>query len=257
LALVEAAVDTLQSALVAERSGAGRVELSASLHDGGTTPSGGLIAAATQRVRAPVFVLIRARGGAFTYSNNDIDVMRRDIELALQLGAQGIVTGALEEDGGIDVATTRELVKAATGLPVTFHRAFDFASNLSEGLEQLIDAGVSRVLTSGGATTALEGANAIARLVEQARGRITVMAGGGIREHNVREVIARTGVSEVHARISSVVRGATRVTGSDVRLRKPFPEDECEWEELDEPRMHALVDLAQTEGTSQSTDRDR
>ena len=170
--------------------------------------------------------------------------MRHDIELARQQGARGIVTGVLDEDGGIDVATTRELVAAATGLPVTFHRAFDYTSNLSRGLEKLIDAGVSRVLTSGGAATALEGADAIARLVDQARGRIAVMAGGGIREHNVREVIARTGVNEVHARISSVVRGATGVTGSDVRLRKTFPDEEGAWEELDEARMHVLVDVA-------------
>ena len=244
MALVEAAVDTLQSALAAERSGAGRVELCASLHDGGTTPSAGLIAATTQHVGIPVFVLIRPRGGAFTYSDSEIDVMRRDIELARQQRAQGIVTGALDEDGGIDVATTRELVAAATGLPVTFHRAFDYTGNLSEGLEQLIDAGVSRVLTSGGAATALEGADAIARLVDQGRGRIAVMAGGGIREHNVREVIGRTGVNEVHARISSVVRDATRVTGSDVRLRTAFPDDEAAWEELDEARMLSLVDVA-------------
>ncbi len=211
----------------------------------------------TERVRIPVFALIRPRGGAFTYSDSDIDVMRHDIDVARHHGARGIATGALAEDGTIDLSTMSELVAAATGLRVTFHRAFDYTGNLSEGLEQLIDAGVSTVLTSGGAATALEGADAIARLVDQARGRIAVMAGGGIREHNVREVIGRTGVNEVHARISSVVRGATRVTASDVRLRKPFPDDEAAWEELDEARIHALVDVAQADGTSKSADRNR
>jgi len=168
--------------------------------------------------------------------------MRRDIELARQQGAQGIVIGVLDEDGGIDVATTRELVAAATGLPVTFHRAFDYTSNLSEALEQLIDAGISRVLTSGGAATALDGADVILRLVDQARGRVAVMAGGGIREHNVREVIGRTGVNEVHARISSVTHSFASSSTRAVRLRKPLPEDEKAWEELDEARMHELVE---------------
>jgi copper homeostasis protein len=186
LTLIEAAVDTLESALVAERAGAGRIELCASLSDAGTTPSAGLISAVTERVSIPVFVLIRPRGGGFDYGDDNIDVMTRDIELALSLGIDGIVIGALATNGSVDVANTRALVKASEPLPVTFHRAFDFVANLSEALEQLIDAGVQRVLTSGGSATALEGASTIARMVDQARGRIVVMAGGGIRESNVR-----------------------------------------------------------------------
>jgi copper homeostasis protein len=128
-------------------------------------------------------------------------------------------------------------------MPVTFHRAFDATADLSEALEMLIDAGISRVLTSGGATTALEGADRISGLVDKARGRIVVMAGGGIREHNVLEVIARTGVTEIHARISSISRPATEGASGTVRLRKPLPEDENAWEEIDEVRMRALVNL--------------
>jgi copper homeostasis protein len=137
------------------------------------------------------------------------------------------------------------MVKAASGLPVTFHRAFDLTPNLLEALEQLIEAGVSRVLTSGAAATALEGVDAISRLVDRARGRITVMAGGGVRENNVGEIIARTGVSEIHARITSHTRPAEASPASVVRLRKPLPEDENAWEELDEQRMRSLVGLAQ------------
>lgn len=204
--LVEAAVETLQSALAAVRAGADRIELCANLDDGGTTPNADMIAAVVAQTQRPVFVLIRPRGGGFVYSDDEIDAMTRDIELAGRRGIAGIVTGALNSRGCVDVERTRTLVNAATGLPVTFHRAIDSTVNLPDALEQLIDAGASRVLTSGGAATALEGADAIAALVDQADGRIAILAGGGIREHNVRDVLARTGVGEVHARLVDEVR---------------------------------------------------
>ena len=199
--LVEAAVETLESALAAERAGAGRIELCVNLDDGGTTPSTGLTAAVVDGTQLPVFVLIRPRAGDFVYADDEIDQMTRDVETATTLGIAGIVTGALSSDRRVDVGQTRALVKAAGRLPVTFHRAFDSAINMPDALEQLIDLGVTRVLTSGGAPTALEGADVIAALVNQARDRITVVAGGEIREHSVSDVIGRTGVREVHARL--------------------------------------------------------
>ena len=201
MTLVEAAVETLDSALAAERAGADRIELCDNLSDGGTTPGAGLIAAVAERTQLPVFVLIRPRAGGFVYSDDEFDVMIRDVELAGRMGIAGIVTGALTPDGRVDAERTHTLVKAAAGLPVTFHRAIDSAVDLPTALEEAIEAGASRVLTSGGAATALEGVDLIAALVDQARKRITIIAGGGIREHNVRDVIARTGVREVHARL--------------------------------------------------------
>ena len=201
MTLVEAAVEALDSALAAERAGADRVELCENLNEGGTTPGQGLIAATIQPMRLPVFVLIRPRTGDFVYSQRESEDMIRDIERAASLGIAGIVTGALTTQGRVDVAHTRALVKAASGLPVTFHRAIDSAANLRAALEDAIDSGASRVLTSGGAPTALEGAEVIAALVDRAGSRISIVAGGGIREHNVRDVIARTGVREVHARL--------------------------------------------------------
>jgi copper homeostasis protein len=198
--LIEAAVESLESALAAQGAGANRLELCANLADGGTTPSAGLIAEVLDKTQLPVFVMIRPRGGGFVYTDNEIVAMTRDIEQALSTGIAGIVTGVLAPDARVDVERTLALVNAASGLPVTFHRAFDFSDNLPEALEQLIQIGVSRVLTSGGAPTALEGASAIAALAAQARGRIGIIAGGGIRENNVREVIARTGVREIHSR---------------------------------------------------------
>jgi copper homeostasis protein len=201
LILIEAAVESLESALAGERAGADRIELCANLSDGGTTPSAGLIAAVVGQIELPVFAMIRPRGGGFVYSDDEIDAMTRDIEHVGRTGIAGIVTGVLTPDARVDVERTRTLVNAAAGLPVTFHRAFDSAANLPDALEQLIQIGVSRVLTSGGAPTALEGASVIAALVDQARERIAIMAGGGIREYNVRDVIARTGVREVHSRL--------------------------------------------------------
>jgi copper homeostasis protein len=201
LTLVEAAVETLDSALAAELAGADRIELCENLSDGGTTPGTRLIAAVAERTRLPVFVLIRPRAGDFVYSDDEFGQMIRDTELARRLGIAGIVTGALTPGGRVDVEGTRTLVEAAAGLPVTFHRAIDSAVDLPAALEEAIEVGASRVLTSGGAATAVEGLDLIAALLGQARGRITVIAGGGIREHNVRDVIARTGVREVHARL--------------------------------------------------------
>ena len=201
MTLVEAAVEALDSALAAERARADRVELCENLNEGGTTPGQGLIAAAIAPSRLPVFVLIRPRAGDFVYSQREFEDMIRDIERAGSLGIAGIVTGALTTQGRVDVARTRALVEAASGLPVTFHRAIDSAANLPAALEEAIDSGASRVLTSGGAPTALEGADVIAALVDQAGSRISIVAGGGIREHNVRDVIARTGVREIHARL--------------------------------------------------------
>jgi copper homeostasis protein len=200
LILVEAAVETLESAMAAERAGVGRIELCANLSEGGTTPDAGLVAAVADWTRLPVFVMIRPRAGGFAYSVDEIDTMRRDVELARAIGVAGIVTGALTSHCRIDVEQTRALLNAAAGLPVTFHRAFDIVADPFDALEQLIDLGVTRVLTAGGATTASEGADSIAALVDQARGRIAVIAGGGIRQHNVRDVLVRTAVGEIHTR---------------------------------------------------------
>jgi copper homeostasis protein len=216
LTLIEAAVETFDSALAAERAGADRIELCDNLGEGGTTPDGELVAAIVERIRLPVFVLIRPRAGDFVYSESEFAVMIRDIVLTRTMGIAGIVTGALDAKGRVDVKRTRSLVKAAGGLPVTFHRAIDSATDLAVALDDAMEAGVSRVLTSGGAPTAREGMEVIAALVSQARERVSIIAGGGIREHNVREVIARTGAHEVHGRLidEAQMRGLVKVVRS-------------------------------------------
>jgi copper homeostasis protein len=143
---------------------------------------------------------VRPRAGHFIYSAKEIETILEDIETARDLGAAGIVAGALTAQGGIAVAETRAFVQAAAGLPVTFHRAFDAVSDLWRALEELIEIGVNRILTSGAKPTALEGAGVIAELVDRAGKKITIVAGGGVREGNVRELIDRTRVTEVHSR---------------------------------------------------------
>jgi copper homeostasis protein len=239
--LVEACVDSVESALAAERGGAGRLELCDALFDGGTTPSAGMIAACRDRVSIPLFVIIRPRGGGFVYSESELDVMRRDIIAARGLGADGVVIGAMRPDGSVHEEQTRSLVDVAGDLPVTFHRAFDFAPDLGAALEVLVTAGVGRVLSSGGAPTAREGADALAALVRQAAGRLVVMAGGGVREENVRDIIATTGVREVHVRLTRLTRGAGPALRDGVKVRKALPSDEAAWEETDETRIRRLA----------------
>jgi len=247
--LVEACVDSVASAIAAERGGAGRLELCDNLFDGGTTPSAGMIAAVKDRVRLPVFVIVRPRGGGFVYSDDELEVMRRDVEIAARFGADGVVVGVLTSEASVDVARTRDLVSAARPLPVTFHRAFDLTRDRLEALEAVIASGGSRVLTSGGAPTALEGAAAIASLVARAAERLEVMAGGGVREANVADLVQRSGVREVHVRGTVLERTAMPSVNRAIRFRRALPDDEGAWEATDEARVRAIVRRANVRST--------
>ena len=208
LTVIEACVDSVESARAALAGGADRLELCDNLVEGGTTPSAGMIAMCRDAVALPLFVMIRPRGGDFVCSDDEAGVMRRDVESAVALGAGGIVTGALTSAGDVDEPRMRTLVEAAGTVPVTFHRAFDVCRDRSAALGMLARLGVRRVLTSGGAATALEGAGEIRRLVGQAEGRLTIVAGGGINELNARQVVEATGVREIHVRCAAAVAGA-------------------------------------------------
>lgn len=239
--LVEACVDSVASSLAAERGGARRLELCDAIFDGGTTPSAGMIAACKAAVSIPVFVMIRPRGGGFVYSDEERDVMRRDVVAARELGADGVVIGGLRPDGSIDVALVQLLVKTAHDLPVTFHRAFDITPNFEASLESLADAGVQRILTAGGTSTAADGVSALADLVRLAGSRLVVMAGGGVREDNVRRIVSVSGVREVHVRLTRLAHGGEATARRELRVRKPLPQDEAAWEETDEQRVRSFV----------------
>jgi copper homeostasis protein len=198
--LIEACVETLPHALAAEAGGAGRLELCSALGVGGLTPDAALVAACTQRMAIPVVTMVRSRPGSFVLQPGELVELTREVQRMRTLGAAGVVLGALTPEGTVDVPAVAALVAAASGLPVTFHRAFDEIQDQAAALEQLIALGVARVLTSGGARTASEGAGRIAELVRQAAGRIVVLAGGSIRAPNAEALVARTGVSELHSR---------------------------------------------------------
>lgn len=226
--LVEACVDAIDAAIEAEQGGASRIELCGELLQGGVTPSAGLIDIACERLTIPVFVLVRPRTGDFLYTADEVNVMLRDIEMLKPLGVGGVVIGALTADGDVDVATTRTLTDAARPMQVTFHRAFDFARDQDAALEALFDTGVDRVLTSGGAATALEGALTLARLRKRAGDRLTVLAGGKISASNVGEIVHVSGVREVHVRAALPLPSAMRFRQNTASLSRVAPPGEYE-----------------------------
>lgn len=238
--LVEACVDSVADVIAAERVGAQRVELCASLLEGGTTPSIGMIRAAVARGRLAVFPIIRARGGDFLYSADEIEVMLRDIEAAKAAGAHGIVAGALHPNGMIDEDGTEALLEAAAPLPFTFHRAFDQTRDVDEALDACMALGVARILTSGGAAAAIEGADTLRRLRTKAGERLIVMAGGGVRADHARQLVERSGVHEMHLGPRRQATSAMKVRAGHARIGTRA-DDGRTWQELDADALAAVV----------------
>ena len=226
--LIEACVDSIDSAIEAELGGADRVELCGELLQGGVTPSAGLIGGVCERIRIPVFALIRPRTGDFLYDDDELDVMLRDIEVIRSLNVEGIVIGALTRDGDIDIGTLYTLIAAAGDMNVTFHRAFDFVKDQRVALEALIELGVDRVLTSGGAPTALDGAEMLAELVDQGGSDIAILAGGGINASNVAQVVRLSGVKEVHVRAAAAVTSEMTFRPASITLARAKPPGDYE-----------------------------
>ncbi|WP_031466366.1 copper homeostasis protein CutC [Sciscionella sediminilitoris] len=198
--ILELSVDSLPCARVADTIGADRVELCAAGSEGGLTPSIGTVRAAARVCRsAGVHVLVRPRGGEFVYTAAEIDAMAEDIATCAEAGADGIVTGVLRADGRLDRAALAALHAAAQGREFTFHRAIDVCAEPHRALDSLAELGVTRVLTSGGADRAEDGAERIAAFVAQAGTAVQILACGGVRTHNARAIAERTGVSQLHA----------------------------------------------------------
>jgi copper homeostasis protein len=212
--LLEIAANSLASALAAKEGGADRLELCGALEVGGLTPSHGLIALARERVHIPIHVLIRARAGDFVYDEHEFATMLSDIEYCAAIGCEGVVIGALDAQGRVDKPRCRDLISAAGRLGVTFHRACDVARDLSAALEDIIELGCERVLTSGGKPTALAGAVKIRALVQQAGERVRVMAGAGIDASNAGAVLEQTAAHEFHASAKRALPSRMRGTSA-------------------------------------------
>lgn len=195
---LEVCVDSVESAVAAERGGADRIELCSVPSVGGITPGEGLIAETRAAVRLAVYVLIRPRPGDYSFSSSEMKIMEWDILRAKELGADGVAVGVLRNDHSVDVARTRALAEAAQPMSVTFHRAFDEARHPFRALELIAGAGIQRILTSGQRASAVEGRELIRDLVDHADRRISIVAGSGINAANVRRLVAGTGVREVH-----------------------------------------------------------
>lgn len=197
--LLEAPVFNLQGALEAAQFGVDRLELCANFPEGGETPSAGMLRFLKSEVDIPVFVMIRPRGGDFVYSQKELIVMKQDIQLLGELGADGFVFGVLDEDGKVNEAACQMLLRAVGNKPCTFHRAFDASSDLDDSMEKIIDLGFQRILTSGGKNSLTEGLPVIQDLLSKAKDRIIIMPGGGTKAEHV-PVLKKSGyLKEVHA----------------------------------------------------------
>ena len=195
----EACVETLAQAVAAQAAGADRIELCADLRVGVGPPTSADLRAVRQALRIPIHAMVRPRGGSFVHTPAELDTMFDAIDLARTEGADGVVFGVLRPDHTLDAAALAQLIQRARPLAVTCHRAFDQIPDQSAGLKTLIDLGVERVLTGGGPGTAWDGRDQLRALVQQAAGRIVILAGGSIRQHNWRALVQATGVREIHA----------------------------------------------------------
>lgn len=237
--ILEICCASLPSALAAQSGGADRIELCANLAQGGITPSAATILLAKKYLSIPVFVLIRPRKADFCYTDLEFEVMLENIRLAKSMGADGIVSGVLLKNGQIDLERTRLLVEATTPLAFTFHRAFDMCQNPLVALEELINLGVQRILTSGQKASAIAGKTTLEQLVQQANKRIHIMAGGGIRPHNVHKLLGINDLNEFHASAKHFVSSTMEFRGVTNMGTEDLDAEFC-WEEVDEGSVKAL-----------------
>ena len=196
----EACVESFEKALEAQNHGANRIELCENLAVGGTTPSYGTVKICLEKLNIPIFPMVRARGGNFNYSKDEIEIMKEDIKLFKKIGVKGIVLGCLTNDNKIDLETTKELVDLAYPMEVTFHKAIDEISNPLDYIDALIDIGIKRILTSGGKATALEGKDLINDMIRKSNKKLKIVVAGKVTKENLSELSSLISSDEFHGK---------------------------------------------------------
>jgi copper homeostasis protein len=216
--ILEACVNSATSAIEAERGGADRVELCENMLEGGCTPSAGSIKYARKHTQIGLFVMIRPRGADFCYNEDEFGIMKQDAVMAKELGADGVVFGILKPDGTIDKERMAQLAELARPMKITCHRAFDMTRDPFEAMEDLISMGIDRILTSGQSDSALSGAPLIRDLIGRSKGKIILMPGHGVKEHNLEEVIRATGADEFHLYLTKNVTTPMKYVRNNVKM---------------------------------------
>jgi len=221
---IEVCAYSLESCINAQAGGAGRIELCGGLGEGGTTPSAGLIELVRQHIDIDIFVMIRPRGGDFVYDIFEEEIMRKDIDLAKKLGANGVVLGILTSDGQVDVARTKSLVDYAKPMKVTFHRAFDLTPDPIKALKAVIETGAERILTSGQKPSAVEGISLLEQLSKEAGNSIEIMAGAGVNHDNAAQ-LAAAGVHALHLTAKAFRPGRQKYFPTDISMAGGVPDE--------------------------------
>ena len=240
--IIEICANSAQSCKEAEDGGAKRVELCAGIPEGGTTPSYGEIRMAQKMTsKIDINVIIRPRGGDFLYTQAEIEAMLLDIEMCKQLHVHGVVFGCLTKEGDIDIPLMKKLIEAAKPLSVTCHRAFDVCRDPFMALEQLIELGCDRILTSGQQPDAVKGISLLAELVKRAAGRIIIMPGCGVRENNIEQIEAETGATEFHTSARSVVYSRMEYRNENVPMGSSAVSSEFETVQTDRMKVEAYL----------------
>ncbi|HKK60394.1 MAG TPA: copper homeostasis protein CutC [Salinivirga sp.] len=232
---------TAESAILAEAADAHRIELCDNYAEGGTTPSFATIQKVVDNLDIPVNVIVRPRGGDFVYSEIEYAIIKEDVRMIKELGANGVVVGFLSANGEIDLSRTKTIIEIVGNMEVTFHRAFDMCKDPYRALDQLIDLGVTRVLTSGAQNTAMEGAELIAKLVEKAGDKISIMPGSGINAENISKLLAHTNAFEFHSSAKIFVQGNMQYQNQEVSMSGSSNPEEFNHISVDYEQIRAML----------------
>lgn len=232
---------SVESAICAAQSGADRIELCDNYREGGTTPSYGAIQLALERLTIPVNVMVRPRGGDFLYTEAEYEIIKKDVAAIRELGTNGVVVGFLKPDGEIDQDRTREIVRLARPMEVTFHRAFDMCRDPLTALDRLKKTDVVRILTSGARSTVMEGIELLAELVEKAGDEITIMPGCGVNDKTLGELMERTGAGEYHSAAQKFEESRMEYRNPHVSMGGAKGVDEYRIVSVDRKQVKAMV----------------